>query len=47
MAQRGIITAGAGGIGRAIAERFRRDGHAVHISDVDGSAVAATIAVAR
>ncbi len=43
MAQRVIITAAAGGIGRAIAERFRRDGHAVHICDIDAGAVAATI----
>lgn len=43
MAQRVIITAAAGGIGRAIAERFRCDGHAVHICDIDAGAVAATI----
>ncbi len=43
MAQRVIITAAAGGIGRAIAERFRRDGHTVHICDIDAGAVAATI----
>ena len=44
MAQRVIITAAAGGIGRAIAERFRRDGHRVHICDIDAAAVAATTA---
>ncbi len=44
MAQRVIITAAAGGIGRAIAERFRRDGHPVHICDIDAAAVATTTA---
>lgn len=44
MGQRVIITAAAGGIGRAIAERFRRDGHAVHICDIDAAAVKATTA---
>ena len=44
MGQRVIITAAAAGIGRAIAERFHRDGHQVHICDVDAAAVAATTA---
>lgn len=40
-ARRVIITAAASGIGRAIAERFLRDGHQVHICDVDARAVEA------
>jgi NAD(P)-dependent dehydrogenase (short-subunit alcohol dehydrogenase family) len=42
--KRVIITAGGGGIGRVIAERFAKDGHQVHICDVDAAAVAETVA---
>ena len=42
--QRVIVTAGAAGIGRAIAERFVRDGHRVHVCDIDGTAVARALA---
>ncbi len=40
MNQRVLITAGASGIGRAIAERFLSDGADVAICDVDSAAVA-------
>lgn len=39
MTQRVLITAGAAGIGRAIAEAFAADGAKVHIADVDPDAV--------
>ncbi|MBM4186581.1 MAG: SDR family oxidoreductase [Gemmatimonadetes bacterium] len=42
--KRVVITAAAGGIGRVIAERFVRDGHRVHIADIDSSAMTATLA---
>ncbi|MGE0443056.1 MAG: SDR family oxidoreductase [Gemmatimonadales bacterium] len=35
-----IITAGAGGIGRKIAERFHRDGARLHVCDIDAAALA-------
>jgi len=38
-----IITAAASGIGRAIAERFLRDGGRVFICDVDGAALERTL----
>ncbi|OZM79455.1 SDR family oxidoreductase [Pseudonocardia sp. MH-G8] len=38
--QRVLVTAGAGGIGWAIARAFVADGALVHIADVDGEAVA-------
>lgn len=40
MAQRVFITAGAGGIGRVIADAYARDGAAVYVCDVDAAAVA-------
>jgi NAD(P)-dependent dehydrogenase (short-subunit alcohol dehydrogenase family) len=40
VSQRVVITAGASGIGRAIAERFLSDGAEVAICDVDADAVA-------
>ena len=40
MSERVLITAGASGIGRAIAERFLSDGAEVAICDVDAAAVA-------
>ena len=43
MAQRVLVTAGAGGIGLAIAKAFAADGAAVHIADVDEQAVKAAI----
>jgi NAD(P)-dependent dehydrogenase (short-subunit alcohol dehydrogenase family) len=39
-----MITAAASGIGRAIAERFLRDGQRVHVCDVDPGAMEATLA---
>lgn len=39
MAQRVLITAGAGGIGLAIAKAFVAEGARVHIADVNGDAV--------
>lgn len=44
LAKRVVITAGGSGIGRAIAERFLRDGHLVHVCDIDSEALAATLA---
>ena len=44
-----IITGGASGMGKATAERFARDGHAVGVLDIDGTgaeAVAAAIVTA-
>jgi NAD(P)-dependent dehydrogenase (short-subunit alcohol dehydrogenase family) len=38
-----LITAGANGIGRAIAEAFVREGARVHICDVDEAALKATV----
>ena len=39
MTQRVLITAGAGGIGLAIARAFAADGARVHVADVDAAAV--------
>ncbi len=39
MTQRVLVTAGAGGIGLAIARVFAADGAAVHVADVDAKAV--------
>src|SRR5699024_1371528 len=39
MAQKVLITAGAGGIGWAIAQAFLDAGHLVHIFDIDQEAV--------
>lgn len=39
--QRAFVTAGASGIGRIIAKRFRRSGAEVHVCDVDEKAIAA------
>ena len=36
--QRVLITGGASGIGRAMADAFRKDGALVHVADVDGTA---------
>ena len=36
--QRVLITGGASGIGRAMADAFRKDGAMVHVADVDGTA---------
>lgn len=41
MAQRVLITAGAGGIGSSIAKAFAAEGARVHIADIDAEAVAA------
>lgn len=38
-----VITAAASGIGRAIAERFLRDGHRVHICDIDATALESSL----
>lgn len=38
--RRVLVTAGAGGIGRVIAERFRSEGARVAICDVDDAALA-------
>ena len=42
--RRVIITAAASGIGRAIAERFHKNGYKVFICDIDAQAMAATLA---
>ena len=39
MSRRVVVTAGAAGIGRAIAERFLEDGDRVAVCDIDGGAV--------
>ena len=44
MSQRVLITAGAGGIGLAIAKAFVANGARVHIADVNAEAVAAIVA---
>lgn len=44
MSQRVLITAGAGGIGRAIAEAFAADGARVHVADIADDAVAEPVA---
>jgi NAD(P)-dependent dehydrogenase (short-subunit alcohol dehydrogenase family) len=44
MTQRVLITAGAGGIGLAIARAFAAAGAKVHVADVDAAAVAAVTA---
>ncbi len=41
MAQRVVLTAAAGGIGRVVAEAFIRRGDRVHVCDIDRSAVEA------
>lgn len=41
MTQRVLVTAGAGGIGQAIAKAFIADGARVHIADIDAAAVRA------
>lgn len=43
MTKRVLITAGAGGIGRAIAEAFVADGARVHVADIAEDAVAAMV----
>jgi len=40
MSQRVVVTAGAAGIGRAIAEAFAQTGATVHVCDVDDAALA-------
>jgi NAD(P)-dependent dehydrogenase (short-subunit alcohol dehydrogenase family) len=44
MTQRVLVTAGAGGIGLAIARGFAAEGARVHLADVDAAAVEAVIA---
>jgi NADPH2:quinone reductase len=39
-----LVTAGAGGIGRVIAEAFQQEGYAVHVCDIDPQAVDAFLA---
>ena len=41
MSSRVLITAGASGIGRAMAEAFAADGHQIWVADVDADALAA------
>ncbi len=43
MAQRVLVTAGASGIGLAIAQAFVADGAKVHIGDIDADAVAEAV----
>ena len=45
--QRVLVTAGAGGIGLAIAEAFASDGARVHVGDVDTDALRRTTAAAE
>src|SRR5688500_4990246 len=44
MTQRVLVTAGAGGIGLAIARAFAAEGARGHVADVDAAAVEAVIA---
>jgi len=44
LGKRVVVTAAASGIGRAIAERFLRDGYRVHICDIDRAALEAACA---
>lgn len=44
MAQRVLVTAGAGGIGLVIARAFAAEGNKVHIADIDAQAVEASVA---
>lgn len=43
MSQRVLVTAGAGGIGRAIAQAFVTDGARVHVADIAADAVAEVV----
>ena len=42
-----VVTGGASGIGRAMGERFARDGMKVVLSDVEAPALDATVAALR